>query len=83
MSKKNQPDGRILVVDDNKAILSTLKLLLPSYFSEVTLLSSPNELMRNMESKRPEVVLLDMNFTAKVTTGNEGLFLTSSMRHPN
>ena len=74
MSKKNQPDGRILVVDDNKAILSALKLLLPSYFSEVTLLSSPNELMRNMESKHPEVVLLDMNFTAKVTTGNEGLF---------
>ena len=30
--------------------------------------------MHSMEVKRPEVVLLDMNFTAKVTTGNEGLF---------
>ena len=74
MSKKTTPDGRILVVDDNKAILSALRLLLPAYFSEVTLLSSPNDLMHSMEVKRPEVVLLDMNFTAKVTTGNEGLF---------
>ena len=74
MSKKQSPDGRILVVDDNKAILSALRLLLPSYFAEVTLLSSPNDLMHSIESKRPEVVLLDMNFTAKVTTGNEGLF---------
>lgn len=74
MGKKNSPDGRIMVVDDNRAILSALKLLLPAYFSEVTLLSSPNELMRSMEKAKPEVVLLDMNFTAKVTTGNEGLF---------
>ncbi len=74
MSKKTTPDGRILVVDDNKAILSALRLLLPVYFSEVTTLSSPNDLMHNIETKRPEVILLDMNFTAKVTTGNEGLF---------
>lgn len=74
MSKKTIPDGRVLVVDDNKAILSALRLLLPVHFSEVTLLSSPNDLMHNMEVKCPEVVLLDMNFTAKVTTGNEGLF---------
>ena len=74
MNNKTTPDGRILVVDDNKAILSALRLLLPAYFSEVTLLSSPNDLMHSMEVKRPEVVLLDMNFTAKVTTGNEGLF---------
>ena len=33
MSKKTTPDGRILVVDDNKAILSALRLLLPAYFS--------------------------------------------------
>lgn len=74
MNNKTTPDGRILVVDDNKAILSALRLLLPAYFSEVTLLSTPNDLLHTMEVKRPEVVLLDMNFTAKVTTGNEGLF---------
>lgn len=74
MSKKTIPDGRVLVVDDNKAILSALRLLLPAYFSEVTTLSSTNDLMHNIETKRPEVILLDMNFTAKVTTGNEGLF---------
>lgn len=32
MNNKTTPDGRILVVDDNKAILSALRLLLPAYF---------------------------------------------------
>ena len=80
MSRKQTPDGRILVVDDNKTILEALKFLLPSYFAEVTLLSFPNELMENMKAKFPEVVLLDMNFTAKVTTGNEGLFWLDELK---
>lgn len=80
MSRKQTPDGRILVVDDNKTILEALKFLLPSYFAEVTLLSSPNGLMENMRTKFPEVVLLDMNFTAKVTTGNEGLFWLDELK---
>ena len=80
MSKKQVPDGRILVVDDNKAILAALKLLLPSYFAEVTLLSSPGGLMGSMAEKRPEVVLLDMNFAAQVTTGNEGLFWLGELK---
>ena len=80
MSRKQTPDGRILVVDDNKTILEALKFLLPSYFAEVTLLSTPNELLGSMEAKRPEVVLLDMNFTAKVTTGNEGLFWLGELK---
>ena len=75
MSKKQVPDGRILVVDDNKAILAALKLLLPSYFAEVTLLSSPGGLMGSMAEKRPEVVLLDMNFAAQVTIATIADFL--------
>ncbi len=69
-----------MVVDDNKAILAALKLLLPSYFAEVTLLSSPGGLMGSMAEKRPEVVLLDMNFAAQVTTGNEGLFWLGELK---
>lgn len=37
--------GHILVVDDNKNVLSALKILLQSRFGGVTLLSSPNTLL--------------------------------------
>lgn len=33
--------AKILVVDDNAGIRSTLKLLLPAHFSEVEIIASP------------------------------------------
>ena len=64
----------ILIVDDNRNVLATLKLLLEREFRQVIALSSPNTLLRQIEQCRPEVVLLDMNFSAGLNTGNEGLY---------
>ena len=72
--------GRILVVDDNAGIRGALKILLPSHFAEVELLASPSRLMTSLRDFRPEVVLLDMNFSAEVNTGNEGLFWLGEIR---
>ena len=72
--------GRVLVVDDNKNVLSALKLLLNNHFEEVTLLSSPNTLITTLREKRPDVVLLDMNYSAGINTGNEGLFWLSEVK---
>lgn len=72
--------GKVLVVDDNAGIRSALKILLPVYFEEVELLSSPVELMSKMASFRPDVVLLDMNFERNINTGNEGLFWLSELK---
>ena len=66
--------GTIVVVDDNKHVLTALKLLLNHYFENVILLSSPNTLLRQIEAHQPDVVLLDMNFSSGINTGNEGLF---------
>lgn len=66
--------GRILIVDDNKNVLSALKILLGAYFEEITLLPSPNTLLATLREKNPDVVLLDMNYSAGINTGNEGLF---------
>ncbi|MFT4071036.1 MAG: sigma-54 dependent transcriptional regulator [Dysgonamonadaceae bacterium] len=66
--------GKICIVDDNKNVLSALGLLLKNYFEEVTLLSSPNTLLNTLSQKKPDVVLLDMNFSAGINSGNEGLF---------
>jgi DNA-binding NtrC family response regulator len=75
--------GRILVVDDNKNVLSALKILLNVHFEEVTLLSSPNTLLAALREKNPDVVLLDMNYSAGINTGNEGLFWLSEVRKVN
>lgn len=66
--------GKVLVADDNQGIRSSLKLLLPNYFSDVDIISSPNILISRIETFRPDAVLLDMNFTDENNTGNEGLY---------
>jgi len=75
--------GRILVVDDNKNVLIALKILLNAHFEEVILLSSPNTLLSSLREKTPDVVLLDMNYSAGINTGNEGLFWLSEVKKVN
>ncbi len=77
MNKK----GRILVVDDNAGIRKALQLLLPPYFEAVELLPSPSGLVSTLESFRPDVILLDMNFHTDINTGNEGLYWTDQIKN--
>ncbi len=73
-------EGHILVVDDNKNVLSALRILLGNYFEEVTLLSSPNALIHTLREKNPDIVLLDMNYSAGINSGNEGLYWLSEIK---
>jgi DNA-binding NtrC family response regulator len=73
-------EGHILVVDDNKNVLSALRILLGNYFEEVTLLSSPNALIYTLREKNPDIVLLDMNYSAGINSGNEGLYWLSEIK---
>ena len=66
--------GKLLIVDDNRSILSAVKLLTESFFEEVLTLPSPNTLISTLQKSAPDVVLLDMNFHAGINTGNEGLY---------
>ncbi|MCD8079184.1 MAG: sigma-54 dependent transcriptional regulator [Bacteroides sp.] len=70
----------ILIVDDNKGVLTALQLLLKPYFNEITILSSPVTLPSRLRETKPHVVLLDMNFTAGINTGNEGLYWLQEIR---
>ena len=72
--------AKILVVDDNSGIRAALQLLLPMYFLQVELISSPKELISKMAEFRPDVVLLDMNFHTDINTGNEGLYWLSEVK---
>lgn len=66
--------GTIIIVDDNKGVLTAVQLLLKNHFSKVITLSSPVSLSTVLREENPEVVLLDMNFTSGINNGNEGLF---------
>ncbi len=64
----------LLVVDDNKEVLSSVKMLMSPKVDEVITTSSPDDISRLIRKHKPQVVLLDMNFRAAVNTGNEGLY---------
>jgi DNA-binding NtrC family response regulator len=67
-------EKKLLIIDDNPAILNSLKLLLKPEYESLKAISNPNQLYSELEKNEPDVVLLDMNFRAGVNTGNEGIF---------
>jgi DNA-binding NtrC family response regulator len=72
--------GAILIVDDNKNVLSALRILLENYFGSVHLLNTPNQLPAKLKELSPDVVLLDMNFSAGINTGNEGIYWLTEIK---
>jgi DNA-binding NtrC family response regulator len=77
--------GNILIVDDNKSILSALEILLTPEFAEVTAISNPNLIPSELRKKDYNLVILDMNFSGGVSTGNEGIFWLGKIKetHPD
>jgi DNA-binding NtrC family response regulator len=65
--------GRVLIVDDNRSMLTALEMLLQSEFGEVYTLTNPGNLISTLRQHQIDVVLLDMNFKAGINTGNEGI----------
>ena len=66
--------GNILIVDDDEHVLLTSKMILKNYFDNIETLLSPKTLESCLKQTDYDVVLLDMNFKAGVTSGNEGIF---------
>ncbi|MCM0371106.1 sigma-54-dependent Fis family transcriptional regulator [Bacteroides fragilis] len=77
--------GTIIIVDDNKGVLTAVQLLLKNHFSKAITLSSSVSLSSVLREENPEVVLLDMNFTSGINNGNEGLFWLHEIKrqYPN
>lgn len=75
--------GKILIVDDNKSVLSALEILLSPEFSQVQCLSSPNLIISELRKTEYNLVLLDMNFNAGVNTGNEGIYWLERIKEVN
>lgn len=72
--------GTILVVDDNRGILTAVQMLLGTCFEKVITISTPNKIKTTLHNENVDVVLLDMNFSAGINTGNEGLFWLAEIK---
>ena len=66
--------GTILIVDDNRNILTTVRMLLDSIFANIITIANPNSIPAKLREEHPDVVLLDMNFSSGINSGNEGLY---------
>lgn len=66
--------GTILIVDDNKSVLTSLEMMLECEYVHILTASAPGQIIALLNAHRVNVVILDMNFSAGVNTGNEGLF---------
>ncbi len=73
-------DAKILVIDDNKNVLSALEILLQFEYKIVKTISNPNQISSFPNLIDYDIVLLDMNFSAGVNTGNEGLYWLREIR---
>lgn len=81
-----RPYNTIVVVDDNPTILTALKICLTAEFERIVTLTSPDTLVSTLSNgEQVDVVLLDMNFSLGVNTGQDGLFWLRTLKklHPD
>jgi DNA-binding NtrC family response regulator len=77
MSKKK---ARILIVDDDRDVLTTANMVLKQHFSEVITLERPEDIPKLVKEGNIDVVVLDMNFSPGITTGWEGIHWLKTIR---
>jgi two-component system response regulator HydG len=64
----------ILIIDDDVDILNAAKLLLKRHFQKVEIEKNPDKIPYILNNFTFDIILLDMNFSRDVNTGNEGFF---------
>lgn len=74
-----------MIVDDNRNILTTVKMLLEHVFEHIVAVAKPDNIPARLREDKPDVVLLDMNFRSGINNGNEGLFWLREIKktHPH
>ena len=74
----------ILVVDDNPAILTAVRICLAGEFDRVLTLASPDTLLTVLAQEVVDGILLDMNFTQGGNSGQDGLLWLRAIhkKHP-
>lgn len=64
--------GRILIVDDNEDLLKAARMFLKRHFGQIDLEKDPTLIPDLLKNESYDVIMLDMNFTQDVNSGQEG-----------
>ena len=77
-------EAHVLIVDDDKDILTALGMLLKPLVKKVVTAQNPNHIKQVLLQEKLDAVFLDMNFNTLVNTGNEGIFWLNEIKgsHP-
>lgn len=67
-------NASVLVVDDDQDVLTAVRLLLKTEVREVVTERNPENIRKLLAAKTFDLIMLDMNFTTSINTGNEGIF---------
>ena len=78
--KENMKYGTLLVIDDNPSILTALKICLGNTFERILTLSRPDTAPTLLQQEQVDLILLDMNFSLGVNSGQEGLLWLRTLR---
>lgn len=70
---------KILIADDDRAVCQSLKLLFLTQGFEVQYLINPLNIIEFIDSFKPNILLLDMNFSIE-TSGEEGLEILKKVK---
>ena len=73
METSLKTNGTLLVVDDDRDVLTAARLLLKRHFGKVLTREDPEDIEALMAEQRIDVFLIDMNFSIGCNTGAEGL----------
>ena len=72
--------GTILVIDDNPSILTALKICLGNTFERILTLPRPDTAPMLLQQEQVNLILLDMNFSLGVNSGQDGLLWLRTFR---
>lgn len=70
----------LLVIDDDLDVLTAMRLLLKPLVKEVVIETNPNNIGHQLQNKKYDLIILDMNFNGLVNTGNEGIFWLNKIK---
>lgn len=65
--------GRFLIIDDDNYIILSIRILLEQYYTDVRAINNPDQIATALDENAYDVVILDMNFSAGDTSGQDGL----------
>jgi len=74
------PNTRILIADDQPDVRESLRLLLKAEGYKVETAASPAAVVAAVETQRPDLILMDMNYSQDTTSGREGLELLAKLQ---